>query len=82
VFSLLAGKSGVREIERFDASAFPTRFAAQIKDFDSEGYEQFLFFFARTLLCVSASSVRICDMLTIQALCLTAEGLRNSYDVG
>lgn len=35
--SLLAGKSGVREIERFDASTFPTRFAAQITHFDSEG---------------------------------------------
>lgn len=35
--SLLAGKSGVGPIERFDASEFPTRFAAQIKNFDSEG---------------------------------------------
>lgn len=41
--SLLAGKSGVGEIERFDASKFPTRFAAQIKDFDSEGYDALVF---------------------------------------
>lgn len=34
---LLAGESGVKEINRFDASDFPTRFAAQIRDFDDEG---------------------------------------------
>lgn len=34
---LLAGVSGVDEIKRFDASEYPTRFAAQIKDFDDEG---------------------------------------------
>ncbi|KAL4450667.1 hypothetical protein ABPG77_001023 [Micractinium sp. CCAP 211/92] len=31
---LLAGVSGVDYISRFDASEFPTKFAAQIKDFD------------------------------------------------
>ncbi|KAK9813172.1 hypothetical protein WJX72_010081 [[Myrmecia] bisecta] len=35
--SLLAGKSGIAPITRFDASQFPTNFAAQIKDFDNEG---------------------------------------------
>ncbi|CAM0907169.1 unnamed protein product [Alopecurus aequalis] len=35
---LLAGHSGVRNITRFDASKFPTRFAAEILDFSSEGY--------------------------------------------
>lgn len=34
---LLGGKSGVIDIDRFDASAFPTRFAAQIQNFDNEG---------------------------------------------
>ena len=34
---LLAGTSGVGPITRFDASEFPTNFAAQIKDFDNEG---------------------------------------------
>jgi hypothetical protein len=34
---LLAGESGVQAIDRFDASEFPTRFAAQIKNFDDEG---------------------------------------------
>lgn len=35
---LLAGTSGVGPIERFDASAFQTTFAAQIKNFSCEGY--------------------------------------------
>lgn len=35
--SLLEGKSGVGPITRFDASDFPTTFAAQIKDLDIEG---------------------------------------------
>lgn len=34
---LLEGKSGVSLIDRFDATPFPTRFAAQIRDFSSEG---------------------------------------------
>jgi len=35
---LLSGESGITEIDRFDVSEFPTRFAGQIKNFDSEGY--------------------------------------------
>ncbi|KAK3253813.1 3-oxoacyl-[acyl-carrier-protein] synthase I [Cymbomonas tetramitiformis] len=35
---LLAGTSGVGEIDRFDITDYPTKFAAQIRDFDSEGY--------------------------------------------
>ncbi|CAL8463933.1 g3468 [Coccomyxa elongata] len=35
--SLLEGKSGVKPISRFDASDFPTTFAAQIENFDNEG---------------------------------------------
>ncbi|DBB17997.1 TPA: 3-oxoacyl-[acyl-carrier-protein] synthase I, chloroplastic [Trebouxia sp. C0006] len=35
--SLLAGKSGIKEITRFDASEFPTRFGGQIENFDIEG---------------------------------------------
>jgi 3-oxoacyl-[acyl-carrier-protein] synthase II len=34
---LLAGTSGVGAIDRFDASEFPTNFAAQIRNFDNEG---------------------------------------------
>lgn len=32
--ALLAGKSGISMIERFDASEYPTRFAGQIKNFE------------------------------------------------
>ena len=31
--ALLAGKSGISLIDRFDTSEYPTRFAGQIKDF-------------------------------------------------
>jgi hypothetical protein len=34
---LLAGESGISNIDRFDASEFPTRFGGQIKKFDDEG---------------------------------------------
>ena len=34
---LLEGKSGIKEITRFDASEFPTRFGGQIENFDIEG---------------------------------------------
>src|SRR5690242_13501519 len=36
--SVLAGKSGVTHITSFDASAFTTRFAAEIKEFNPEDY--------------------------------------------
>lgn len=35
---ILAGQSGVAPIETFDASAFSTQFAAQVKDFNVEDY--------------------------------------------
>ena len=35
--SLIAGESGVRGITRFDASEFPVRIAAEVKDFDAVG---------------------------------------------
>ena len=34
---LLDGTSGVKMIDRFDTADFPTKFAAQITDFDNEG---------------------------------------------
>jgi 3-oxoacyl-[acyl-carrier-protein] synthase II len=37
----LAGKSGVAPITRFDASAFPTRFAAEVKGFEPRDFIDF-----------------------------------------
>ena len=38
IASLLAGNTAIKNISRFDASEFPTRFGGQIVDFSSEGY--------------------------------------------
>ena len=35
---LVSGKSGAQPIEHFDTSDFPTKFAAQIEDYDEEDY--------------------------------------------
>jgi len=36
--NLVAGKSGITEITRFDPSPFPTRIAAQVNDFQAQDY--------------------------------------------
>lgn len=36
--SILKGESGVREISHFDASGFPTRIAAEVKNFEVENF--------------------------------------------
>ncbi len=36
--NLLLGKSGIGSIDHFDASAYPTRFAGLVKDFDAQNY--------------------------------------------
>lgn len=35
---LLEGENGIDMIDRFDVSTFPTKFAGQIRNFNSEGY--------------------------------------------
>jgi 3-oxoacyl-[acyl-carrier-protein] synthase II len=39
--ALLAGRSGVRRITRFDVTDFPTQFAAEVSDFDPRDYMDF-----------------------------------------
>lgn len=36
--NIVQGKSGIREIDRFDVSEFPARIAGQVKDFQAEDY--------------------------------------------
>ena len=36
--NILAGKSGIGPVTRFDASSFPTRFAGEVRDFDITAY--------------------------------------------
>ena len=36
--NIVAGKSGVGPVTRFDASSFPTRFAGEVRDFDITAY--------------------------------------------
>jgi 3-oxoacyl-[acyl-carrier-protein] synthase II len=36
--SILAGKSGIGPVTKFDASTFPTRFAGEVKNFDIGTY--------------------------------------------
>ncbi|MFT7261886.1 MAG: 3-oxoacyl-[acyl-carrier-protein] synthase II, partial [Glaciecola sp.] len=36
--NILAGKSGISDITRFDTTAFSTRFAGEVKDFNPEDY--------------------------------------------
>jgi 3-oxoacyl-[acyl-carrier-protein] synthase II len=38
VDSLLAGRSGVKRIERFDTTEYPVKIAAEIRDFDSSSF--------------------------------------------
>ena len=39
--SLVAGRSGVRTVTQFDISEFPTKFAAEVRDFDPCNYMDF-----------------------------------------
>jgi len=36
--ALLAGRSGVRQIQRFDTTDYPVKFAAEVRDFDAQDF--------------------------------------------
>src|SRR5437899_1197363 len=64
---LITGKSGVRAIRAFDASALPTRIAGEVPDFDPKNYipkegRRALRMMARTIqLAVSAAQMALDD---------------------
>ena len=63
--ALVAGKSGVDTIRAFDASAFPTRIAAEVKGFDPAA-------------AVGAKEARRMDRFVQMAVAAAAEALRDS----
>ena len=63
--NLVAGKSGIAPITRFDASAFETRFAGEVKDFDPAKH-------------LGHKEVRRLDRYTQFALIATSQALEDS----
>lgn len=62
---LISGKSGARSIDNFDVSGFPTKFAAQIEDYDASQY-------------MPPKEARRMDKFCQYAMITTEEALRDS----
>lgn len=62
---LISGKSGARSIDNFDVSGFPTKFAAQIEDYDASQY-------------MNPKEARRMDKFCQYAMITTEEALRDS----
>lgn len=84
--SLSNGRSGISAIEHFDASAYPTRFAGYIRDFDPSAvidskearrmarFQQFAMVAAEEAL-TQAGLTQIDDELALRAGCIVGSGI-------
>lgn len=84
--SLSNGRSGISAIEHFDASAYPTRFAGYVKDFDPSAvidskearrmsrFQQFALVAAEEAL-TQAGLTQIDDELAVRAGCIVGSGI-------
>lgn len=63
--SLVAGRSGISRVTRFDASDFRTRIAAEVKDFDAPAY-------------MDKKEIRRTDLYVQYAIAASAQAIRDS----